>query len=137
MHTVEILLNQTDLRDQMSAMRVWLDERRYETSVFNYHQVLAEFFLLSDLASLRRPRRLQIASPVGWLEISARPRPGRQSSTSRTERSLQGYDGPVVPAIFASRIIRCSTSALSLAPTRPNFAHVLTEASEKTLYSPL
>jgi hypothetical protein len=33
MHTVEILLDQTDLRDQMSAMRVWLDERRYETSV--------------------------------------------------------------------------------------------------------
>jgi hypothetical protein len=22
----------------MGAMRVWLDERRYETSVFNYHQ---------------------------------------------------------------------------------------------------
>ena len=38
MHTVEILLNRTDLRDQMGAMRVWLDERRYETSVFNYHQ---------------------------------------------------------------------------------------------------
>ena len=38
MHTVEILLNRTDLRDQMSAMRVWLDERKYETSDFNYHQ---------------------------------------------------------------------------------------------------
>jgi hypothetical protein len=38
MHTVEILLNRTDLRDQMGAMRVWLDERKYETSDFNYHQ---------------------------------------------------------------------------------------------------
>ena len=41
MHTVEILMNRTDLRDQldqMGAMGVWLDERRYETSVFNYHQ---------------------------------------------------------------------------------------------------
>jgi len=38
MHTVEILLNRSDLRDQMGAMRVWLDERRYETSVFNFHQ---------------------------------------------------------------------------------------------------
>ena len=38
MHTVEILMNRTDLRDQMGAMRVWLDERRYEISVFNYHQ---------------------------------------------------------------------------------------------------
>ena len=38
MHTVEILLNSTDLRDQMGAMRVWLDERRYETSIFNFCQ---------------------------------------------------------------------------------------------------
>jgi hypothetical protein len=46
MHTVEILLNQTDLRDQMSAMRVWLDERRYETSVFNYHQDIGGILLV-------------------------------------------------------------------------------------------
>jgi hypothetical protein len=38
MHTVEILLNRIDLPDQMGAMRVWLDERRYETRVFNCHQ---------------------------------------------------------------------------------------------------
>jgi hypothetical protein len=38
MHTVEILLNRTDLSAQMGAMRVWLDERRYKISVFNYHQ---------------------------------------------------------------------------------------------------
>jgi hypothetical protein len=38
MRAVEIFLNRTDLRDQMGAMRVWLDERKYETSVFNYHQ---------------------------------------------------------------------------------------------------
>jgi hypothetical protein len=29
MHTVEIPLDRADLRDQMSAMRTWLDERRY------------------------------------------------------------------------------------------------------------
>jgi hypothetical protein len=46
MHTVEILLNQSDLRDQMSAMRVWLDERRYETSVFNYHQNIGGILLI-------------------------------------------------------------------------------------------
>ena len=45
MHTVEILLNLTDLRDQMSAMREWLDERRYETSVFNYHQDIGGILL--------------------------------------------------------------------------------------------
>ena len=38
MHTVEIPLDRADLRDQMSAMRAWLDERRYETSVFNCNQ---------------------------------------------------------------------------------------------------
>ena len=45
MHTVEILMNRTDLRDQMGAMRGWLDERRYETSVFNYHQDDGEIVL--------------------------------------------------------------------------------------------
>ena len=45
MHTVEILMNRTDLRDQMGTMRVWLDERRYETSVFNYHQDDGEIVL--------------------------------------------------------------------------------------------
>jgi hypothetical protein len=29
MHTVEIPVDRADLRDQMSAMRTWLDERRY------------------------------------------------------------------------------------------------------------
>jgi hypothetical protein len=38
MHTVEVLVDRADLRDQMSAMRAWLDERRYETSVFKCHQ---------------------------------------------------------------------------------------------------
>ena len=38
MHTVEMRLNRTELRDQMSAMRVWLDERKYETSDFKYQQ---------------------------------------------------------------------------------------------------
>jgi hypothetical protein len=35
MHMVEIPVDRADLRDQMIAMRTWLDERRYETSVFN------------------------------------------------------------------------------------------------------
>jgi hypothetical protein len=46
MHTVEILLDRADLRDQMSAMRVWLDERRYETSVFNYQQDIGGIILV-------------------------------------------------------------------------------------------
>jgi hypothetical protein len=45
MHTVQILLNRTALRDQMSAMRVWLDERRYETSFFDYHQDIGGILL--------------------------------------------------------------------------------------------
>ena len=34
MHTVEIRLAQADLRDKMNAMRMWLDERRFEPSTF-------------------------------------------------------------------------------------------------------
>jgi hypothetical protein len=45
MHTVEIPLNRADLRDQMSAMRAWLDERRYETSVFNCYPDTAGILL--------------------------------------------------------------------------------------------
>jgi hypothetical protein len=34
MHTVVIRLAQADLRDKMNAMRMWLDERRFEPSTF-------------------------------------------------------------------------------------------------------
>ena len=34
MHTVEIRLAQADLRDKMNAMRMWLDEQRFEPSTF-------------------------------------------------------------------------------------------------------
>jgi hypothetical protein len=34
MHTVVIRLPQADLRDKMNAMRMWLDERRFEPSTF-------------------------------------------------------------------------------------------------------
>jgi hypothetical protein len=34
MHTVEILLNPSDLSEQMNAMRAWLDEQGYEPSGF-------------------------------------------------------------------------------------------------------
>ena len=34
MHTVEIRLTQADLRDKMNAMRMWLDEQRFEPSTF-------------------------------------------------------------------------------------------------------
>ena len=37
MHTVEIRLPQADLRDKMNAMRMWLDERRFEPSTFASH----------------------------------------------------------------------------------------------------
>jgi outer membrane lipoprotein-sorting protein len=37
MLTVEIRLASGELREQMSAMRMWLDERRWEPSVFSSH----------------------------------------------------------------------------------------------------
>ncbi len=37
MHTVEIRLDQADLRDKMNAMRMWLDERRFEPTTFASH----------------------------------------------------------------------------------------------------
>ncbi len=36
MSTVEILLAAGELREQMSAMRMWLDQRRWEPSVFSF-----------------------------------------------------------------------------------------------------
>jgi hypothetical protein len=42
MRTVEIRLDRADLRDHMSAMRAWLDERRYETSDFNCHEDIGD-----------------------------------------------------------------------------------------------
>ena len=38
MQTVELKLDPADLREQMSAMRLWLDQRRCETSAFNCHR---------------------------------------------------------------------------------------------------
>jgi hypothetical protein len=38
MQTVELKVDPADLREQMSAMRLWLDQRRCETSAFNCHQ---------------------------------------------------------------------------------------------------
>jgi hypothetical protein len=37
MQTVELKVDPADLREQMSAMRLWLDQRRCETSAFNCH----------------------------------------------------------------------------------------------------
>jgi hypothetical protein len=45
MHRVEIPLDRADLRDQMSAMRVWLDERKYEISVFNCREDIGGILL--------------------------------------------------------------------------------------------
>jgi len=38
MHTVEIHLNPSDLRQEMNNMREWLDERGFEPSVFASRQ---------------------------------------------------------------------------------------------------
>jgi hypothetical protein len=38
MQTVELKLDPADLPEQMSAMRLWLDQRRCETSAFNCHR---------------------------------------------------------------------------------------------------
>ena len=67
MHTVEILLNRTDLRDQMGAMRVWLDERRYETSVFNFHQDngVIVVTVVFDLPEEAKAFAIPLRRPVG------------------------------------------------------------------------
>ncbi len=36
MHRVEIRLYRNELPDKMAQMRVWLDEHRFEPSVFSY-----------------------------------------------------------------------------------------------------
>jgi hypothetical protein len=36
MYTVEIDLGGSDLREQMNEMREWLDERRFEPTLFNW-----------------------------------------------------------------------------------------------------
>jgi hypothetical protein len=38
MPTVELKLDPADLPEQMSAMRLWLDQRQCETSAFNCHR---------------------------------------------------------------------------------------------------
>ena len=37
MYTVDIRVQQGDLSRQMSAMRIWLDEHRFEPSTFSCH----------------------------------------------------------------------------------------------------
>ena len=51
MHTVEIPLNGAELGGQMTAMRLWLDERGYEISVFSCDQAI-EGTLLTVVFSL-------------------------------------------------------------------------------------
>lgn len=38
MRTVEIQLRPSELPGAMAAMRIWLDERRFEPSVFSCHE---------------------------------------------------------------------------------------------------
>ena len=39
MHTVAVRLQAADLLEEMRAMRIWLDERRFEPSSFEYQDV--------------------------------------------------------------------------------------------------
>ena len=45
MHTVEILLNLSDLSEQMNAMRVWLDQQGYEPSSFSSRELKGKLLL--------------------------------------------------------------------------------------------
>jgi hypothetical protein len=38
MRTIEIYLEAGELCEQMAAMRMWLDDRRYEPSTFSSHE---------------------------------------------------------------------------------------------------
>lgn len=45
MHTVEILLNPTELSEEMNAMRTWLDEQGYEPSSFSSRELEGKLLL--------------------------------------------------------------------------------------------
>ena len=39
MHSIEIRLSRHELRERMAMMRIWLDEHRFEPSIFNCREV--------------------------------------------------------------------------------------------------
>jgi hypothetical protein len=45
MHTVEILLNLSELSEAMNAMRAWLDEQGYEPSSFSSRELKGKLLL--------------------------------------------------------------------------------------------
>jgi len=45
MHTVEILLNLSELSKEMNAMRAWLDEQGYEPSSFSSRELKGKLLL--------------------------------------------------------------------------------------------
>ena len=45
MQTVEIQLDRTNLREAMNVMRAWLDDRRFEPSVFVSHESSGKLLL--------------------------------------------------------------------------------------------
>ena len=82
MHKVEISLDRAELRDQMSAMRVWLDERRCETAVFNSHQA-TDGILLTVVLNLAEEAEAFAKRFGGRLA-----RPGVRSLMSKVQSSL-------------------------------------------------
>jgi hypothetical protein len=45
MHTVEILVNPSELSKEMNAMRAWLDEQGYEPSSFSSRELKGKLLL--------------------------------------------------------------------------------------------
>jgi hypothetical protein len=74
MHTVEIQLERTNLREAMNVMRAWLDDLRFEPSVFVSHEssdklLLSVSFKVGEEAEAFASRfagRLTGSEPESW-----------------------------------------------------------------------
>ena len=72
MSVVEIRLNPSDLSREMSAMRVWLDEHRFEASSFSCRHEEDRVLVCLEFA---RPYEAQAFASHFVLETSARTTP--------------------------------------------------------------
>jgi hypothetical protein len=74
MHTVEIQLERTNLREAMNVMRAWLDDLRFEPSVFVSHESSDKLLLSVSLKvgeeaeafASRFAGRLTGSEPESW-----------------------------------------------------------------------
>ena len=71
MHTIEILLNPSELSKNMNAMRAWLDEQGYEPSSFNSRELKGKLML----------------------SVSFRAKEAAEAFASRFAGRLSGFEG--------------------------------------------